>query len=335
MNPYLPHDATTAGLVAAVWVLVLAAGWSITRLRSVAVVRAAAWALVVTAGVGLDWLCSTEPAGVRMVALIVGVLFGMKAVVSVEAQAAGQPRLSPLRWLGFAALWVGMRPLLFVRRGAALPGAGRLLRQGAVRLIAGLGFLLLARWLWDRRPPGMSGESAGYLVTPLVLVGLSLGLHFGILNLLAGLWQRAGVDCRALFRAPLRSLSLGEFWGRRWNLAFTEMTAQTVYRPLVGRLGQGPATALAFVFSGLLHEMAISVPVRAGYGLPLLYFVLHGALVRIERRWERLKRPVERLGWKAHLWTLGWLALPLPLLFHPWFLKGVVWPMVGIGGIER
>jgi hypothetical protein len=30
------------------------------------------------------------------------------------------------------------------------------------------------------------------------------------------------------------------------------------------------------------------------------------------------------------LWALGWLVLPLPLLFHPWFLRGVVWPLVGL-----
>jgi hypothetical protein len=35
-----------------------------------------------------------------------------------------------------------------------------------------------------------------------------------------GAWRLAGVDRRPLFLAPLRSTSLAEFWGRRWNLAF-------------------------------------------------------------------------------------------------------------------
>src|SRR5437763_446358 len=150
-------------------------------------------------------------------------------------------------------------------------------------------------------------------------------LHFGAFNILAGLWRLAGVDCRPLFRAPLVSRSLAEFWGRRWNLAFSEMTALGVYRPLAGVLGRGPATIGAFLCSGLLHELAISVPVKAGFGLPLGYFALHGTLVLLERRLEPARR-----GWLSHAWVLAWLALPLPALFHPWFLRGVVWPLIGL-----
>src|SRR5207248_6050770 len=100
-----------------------------------------------------------------------------------------------------------------------------------------------------------------------LLAGLSLLLHFVIFNILAGLWRRAGVACNPLFRAPLRSTSLGEFWGRRWNLAFAEMTAIGVYRPLTGHVGRTAALFVAFLFSGLLHELAITVPVQAAYGL--------------------------------------------------------------------
>jgi hypothetical protein len=35
-------------------------------------------------------------------------------------------------------------------------------------------------------------------------------------------------------------------------------------------------------------------------------------------------------GWWAHVWVLGWLALPLPILFHPPFLRGVGWPLIGM-----
>ena len=42
-----------------------------------------------------------------MLALIIGLLFAMKAVVSVELKAAGEPVLTPMRWLGFASLWIG------------------------------------------------------------------------------------------------------------------------------------------------------------------------------------------------------------------------------------
>ena len=105
----------------------------------------------------------------------------------------------------------------------------------------------------------------------LLLPALSLVLHFGLLNVLAGVWRSAGANCRALFRAPLCATSLTEFWGRRWNLAFSEMAATAVFRPLSRWAGSCAATAVVFLFSGLLHELAISLPVRAGFGLPLLY----------------------------------------------------------------
>jgi alginate O-acetyltransferase complex protein AlgI len=109
------------------------------------------------------------------------------------------------------------------------------------------------------------------------------------------------------------------------------MTAISIYRPLARKFGRSVATAIAFLFSGLAHELAISVPVKGGYGLPFLYFALHAGLVLLEQLLERAGRPVERLGWVARLWTLGWLALPLPILFHPPFLNAVVWPLIGMG----
>ena len=33
-------------------------------------------------------------------------------------------------------------------------------------------------------------------------------------------------------------------------------------------------------------------------------------------------------GWQVGV--LGWLFLPLPLLFHPAFLAGCLWPLIGI-----
>jgi alginate O-acetyltransferase complex protein AlgI len=99
------------------------------------------------------------------------------------------------------------------------------------------------------------------------------------------------------------------------------MIALVVHRPLRRRAGEHVALAGSFLASGLLHELAISVPVGAGFGLPTAYFLLHGALVAVERRMER---PPGRL------WTIFWLAAPMPLVFHPPFLRGVVWPLVGL-----
>jgi alginate O-acetyltransferase complex protein AlgI len=333
VSAYLPHEAATAWLVAALLAVTLILGFAVTRIPSPRWGRCAAWLLAVSATFGAERLCAAEPAGFRMLAIIGTLLYAMKAVVAVESQADGGPRLTAVQLLAFAAGWFGMRPALFARLGSpALPGAGRLIWFGVKRLVAGAAFLLLASLIWTQAAPWLSTDGARLLATVPGLVGLSLILHFGIFNILAGLWRLAGVDCRQLFRAPLLSTSLGEFWGRRWNLAFSEMTALAIYRPLAEVTGRRVATAAAFVCSGFLHELAISVPVLAGYGLPSLYFVLHGALVLAERGLERARCPINSVPWLGRLWVLAWLALPLPILFHPPFLRGVVWPLLGMEG---
>jgi Membrane bound O-acyl transferase family len=328
MNAYTPHDPITLARVAAALLATLVTGFAVTRLRPVAVARTAAWALAVGGGVGVERLTADEPAGVRMLAIVLELILGMKAVVTVEAQAAGMPALKPWQWFGFAGLWVGMRPQLFATAGGApRAGAGRYLVRGLLWSAAGVALLVLSRELWGGEPVRQVALSG------LMLVALSIVLHFGTLTVLAGLWRFAGVDARPLHRAPLKARSLTEFWGRRWNLAFSEMTALAAYRPLRRVVGEPAAVLASFALSGLLHEAAISVPVRAGYGGPLAYFLLHGCLTLVERaRARQGLRPPEAWGVWGRVWTLGWLALPLPILFHAPFVKAVVWPLAGVGG---
>jgi len=330
MNGYMPRDPLTLAVVGVLLILTLLAGLGISRLPARWYARALAWLLTVSVTAGVERLCRDEPAGIRMLAIIGALLYGMKAVVSVEAHAGGMPPLSAWRWLGFGAFWPGMRPAPFARAGLGRqPGAGALIRWGCFLGSVGLLLGFLAWLVWHHGRPALSDDAACVLATALLLPALSLIVHFGFFNILAGLWRLAGVDARPLFRAPLAAPSLENFWSRRWNLAFSEMTALAVYRPL-SRLGRKTATVAAFLASGLLHELAISVPVLAGFGLPLLYFLLHGMLVLIERRLEQAGLPVASWGWAAHAWVLAWLAAPLPLLFHPPFLRGVVWPLIGL-----
>lgn len=331
MNGYRPRDPVALLLVGIVLVGTLLAGLALSRLPPRWYARLLAWLLTIGVTLGVERLCRDEPSGLRMLAIIAALLYGMKAVVGVEARADGMPTLSAWRWLGFAALWPGMRPAPFADAGrGGQPGAWPLIGWGCLLGCSGLLLVLLAWLVWhDGRPP-LSDAAACVLATVLLLPGLSLMLHFGIFNVLAGLWRMGGVDVRPLFRAPLAAPSLANFWSRRWNLAFSEMTALGIYRPLTGSIGRKAATAAAFLASGLLHELAISVPVLAGFGLPLLYFALHGALVLAERSLERAGRAVGGWGAWSHVWVLGWLALPAPILFHPPFLRGVVWPLIGL-----
>jgi hypothetical protein len=159
------------------------------------------------------------------------------------------------------------------------------------------------------------------------MLGIIFLLHFGIFHLIALVWQALGVDAEPIMHFPLASQSLSEFWGKRWNMGFRQLTFDLVFDPLRRPLGVAAATFASFVMSGLIHELVISVPARAGYGLPTFYFALQGAGVLLER---------SRIGkrWRLHRGMRGWFfavllaACPAYWLFHPWFVTRVIVPFL-------
>ncbi len=69
------------------------------------------------------------------------------------------------------------------------------------------------------------------------MCGLILLLHFGAFQIVALVWQSLGVRADPIMSAPLRSSSLAEFWGKRWNLGFRQLAHELIFRPLYRRLG--------------------------------------------------------------------------------------------------
>ena len=159
------------------------------------------------------------------------------------------------------------------------------------------------------------------------MLGLILLLHFGTFQIVSLLWQSIGVKAEPIMSAPLRSTSLGEFWGKRWNLGFRQLAHELIFRQLYRRLGAGTAGFLVFVVSGLIHDLVISLPARGGYGLPTLYFLLQGAGVTVERSrfGKRLGLGQGVRGW---CFTMVFLAVPVFGLFHPWFVLRVILPFM-------
>lgn len=275
--------------------------------------RSLAWLSVVVAVLGAERLTAAEPGGFRMLAICGALLFGFKAVVGTAELAAGGAPLPARRWLGFVMTWPGMDVRPFARRRDTDGADGS--RPVLVFLGAGGASVLLARllWLW-------TGNA--WLATPPLLFGLSLMVHFGLFGIASALWRRAGFACPDAFSAPQNATSLSDFWGRRWNGPFSDLMRNTVYRPIAGLGFPAGALYAAFLFSGALHELAISVPARAGYGRPLAYFALQGLFVLAERS--------HAPGFPTRFWA--WIAIlaPLPLLLVPEFLRTAIWPLAGI-----
>jgi hypothetical protein len=298
----------------------LAAGYYYPFIADQKLARVISWTTVVVSLVMMIKATSGQTPLFRMAVIVYLQLMAMKAVVMVETY-PDRPRLKFWQWVAFASGWFGMRPALFEHLEAKpLGNVAGLVYKGISRIVLGFLLLYLSKWIEG------SPFDRFFLSNLLLLAGLSFILHFGILQLSTAFWQLLGVPVKELFIAPYQSKSLREFWGQRWNLAFSEMTALVVYRPLKGLWGAQYAMIASFLLSGLLHEMAISLPVNAGYGLPLAYFALHGLAMYLENS-SRLVKGIIQHPFASRVWVLMWLLLPMPILFHPAFIADVVIPL--------
>lgn len=149
------------------------------------------------------------------------------------------------------------------------------------------------------------------------MVGVVFVLHFGSFHLLSCLWRTLGRDAKPLMNWPILSRSLSEFWGRRWNTAFRDLTHRFLFAPLSSRIGAKWAVAIGFLFSGIIHDVVISVPAGGGYGWPTLYFLIQGGGLLLERK----------IG-ANRLLTAVVLLVPAFGLFHPPFVLNVVVPFL-------
>ena len=233
-------------------------------------------------------------------------------------------RGSAARSAGYLLLWPGMDARAF------LDAAARPERPPA------------AEWLFAAGKT-MAGAALVWIVAPLAaapllkgwigLVGMIFILHFGTFHLLSLGWRSAGVKAEPIMRAPILATSLGDFWGRRWNLGFRDLAHDLLFKPLAPRFGAAAAGFAVFLASGLVHDLVISVPAGGGYGLPTGYFALQGLGVSIER--SRSGREFG-LGWGIRGWIFVALftAGPAIALFHPAFIREVWLPFMTAIGIK-
>lgn len=273
----------------------------------------------------LAWLGRNRvPAWVYMWWLAGGMFAGCKWATA--RQLARHERLPPRRLArAYLAGWVGMNAREFT---LTPPPTRPPLREW---LLAGLK-ITLGLWLLCGLTPAWRGDQE-LLAAWSGMIGFVFLLHFGAFHLLAIAWQRAGVNARPIMRAPLRATGLAEFWGRRWNTAFHELVHGLVFHPVGRRFGAVFGMFAAFLASGLVHDLVISLPARGGYGWPTAYFLVQGVAVLFERGpWGRrlgLGRGVR--GW---CFTMLCVGAPIGWLFHPAFMHHVILPMLTAIGIR-
>ncbi|MEO6978233.1 MAG: hypothetical protein ABI113_07620, partial [Mucilaginibacter sp.] len=128
----------------------------------------------------------------RMLSLIALTFTAMKVIAVAESYKAKPLTLTFKQWVVFATGWAGMRAEPFETLGAkALPNAWPMIGSGVSRMVMG-GVLILSAHLIL---PLHLNESLTYaVVSVLLLVGLSLILHFGLLSIGAGSWRLSGVN---------------------------------------------------------------------------------------------------------------------------------------------
>ncbi len=223
------------------------------------------------------------------------------------------------RHCGYLTLWPGLDADSFLQS----PSVSRPAASSWLFAFAKFGLGCVLVWgvapLLPREPDLLRGWVG--------MIGIVFLLHFGVFDILSLAWQSAGVGAKPLMNWPILATSVSEFWGQRWNTAFRDLTHRFLFRPLTIRYGAKPALCVGFIFSGVVHELAISMPMGAGWGGPMAFFLVQGGAVFLERSPLGVRLGLGR-GVIGRMFALVFLAGPSWLLFHPPFVGGVIVPFL-------
>ncbi len=259
------------------------------------------------------------PAWLLMWCLSFAIFAGCKWLAIGSLDIVGVPTW---KWMAFLFAWPGLDAKAFC---ADEPSRQRrfvtMLEWSVAMLNTAIGAILF----WNARD--LVPASNKLLLGWIGMVGLILMLHFGAFHLLSCAWRAGGVDAKPLMLSPALATSLSDFWGRRWNTAFRDVTHDSLFRQLAKTVGGVTAVCLGFLFSGLIHDLVISYPARAGYGLPTLYFCIQAVGLLIER--SPLGRKIGLAqGSRGWAFTMLFVVGPAFWLFHPPFVTNVIVPFM-------
>jgi hypothetical protein len=227
--------------------------------------------------------------------------FGMKLVVAL-LPATVRVKRPGVFWLLLSPTSHGrMKPVV---------SAGKVLLRFALLLAA----LALSYWIfwWLVSTGRIRGIGLSYCAAPVLLL-----MSETLVAFVTVLWLPSGRALPPIHNRPWRARSVGDFWGNRWNLWFSDWTRYVIFQ----RLRSRPVVALllAFAISGVLHEGVTNVTLyfvtgRVLFGTMMLYFLIQGAGVLVERRFKRYRGLNVIFTW---LVVLG----PVPLVINEGLLR--------------
>jgi hypothetical protein len=123
-----------------------------------------------------------------------------------------------------------------------------------------------------------------------------------------------GINAPPFFVSPSRSVTISEFWAKRWNRAAGELLRRCCFAPLA-RGGAGFAMIATFALSAVVHALL------AGFALGRwdmavvfgAFFLVQPLLIATER-WLGVRRWRRAAG---RAWTLTALAITSPMVIEP------------------
>lgn len=257
---------------------------------------------VIFFGLSLLWFFREQTQVVRLGLASVVLLFFVK-IAALIWQLSDRKRIeSKLGIVAFIFVWPGVLLEGFQKRDSEpLSQTGERFLESWLTFISGIFLLLISSIL---------GRGESILWNYVALFSLLMIIHLGLVEVLADGLRLVGFQPKSLFDRPFLASTLADFWGRRWNLAFVDMNKLFILSPLKGRLPNGVLVFAIFIVSGVLHELAISYPDGVSWGWPMVYFLIQGLGVLIER-----KIPFHRVL------VILWILLPVPLMFTPAFVN--------------
>jgi Membrane bound O-acyl transferase family len=247
------------------------------------------------------------------------IFFACKVLTWSVATRAGVPLRRQLAYL-FA--WPGMDARRFFadrKNELVVPPSADDWMRGVVNVVSGA----VIFWTAQHRLP----TDSPLLLGCAGMIGIILMLHFGLVHLVSCYFRTLGIDAPPLMNRPMHASSVADFWGRRWNMAYRDLTYQFLFCPLRSKLGAASALLIGFAVSGINHDLVISIPAGGGYGGPTAYFVIQGVAILAEK--SKIGRSLG-LGHGLFGWLFAAVVLiaPVHLLFHDAFVVRVVVPFM-------